>query len=309
MKKIKNLLASLLVLASVSAPALAQSQWTEIDNLITRSQDVVDILDEGYRRIGGASALVGTNIVADNMLTGTFSYSNFGVLDYRQTLMDSTTTGNYNVELSNVADAAYSMTVQEYIDGQYIDGQEAFNAAIDTYIDAASVFAKAVRVNELATAAVTSGNVQDARALQDYINANNLMLTNSMIDTYNTSIGSVEDTVQFYSAVAILKDDATSIAAIQSDADAAGRDYIYANDAIYTSGNELQWGFTGPDGDTAYNFTRTVDMSPYVTTNLSTIRTAGRDDEFYTSGPTDANTCYFATPEQKADPADPCYGT
>jgi hypothetical protein len=69
MKKIKKLLASLLVLASVSDPALAQSQWTEIDNLISTSQDVVDILDEGHRRIGGASALVGTNIVGDNMLT------------------------------------------------------------------------------------------------------------------------------------------------------------------------------------------------------------------------------------------------
>ena len=78
------------------------------------------------------------------------------------------------------------MTVQEYIDGQYIDGQEAFNAAIDTYIDAASVFAKAVRVNELATAAVTSGNVQDARALQDYINANNSAASQTQcITTYN----------------------------------------------------------------------------------------------------------------------------
>lgn len=307
MKKTMKLMFALLVSASVSGH-LHASQWSEVDALINSSQDVVDILDEGYRRIAGASALVGTNIVDDGVLTATYSYSNFGVIDYRQTLMDSTTTGTYNSNLTAVQNATYSMSVQEYLDGQYTKSQDEFNAAIDTYIDAASVFAKAVKVNELAAAAAASNNIQDARALQDYITNNSLSVTSTMMNDYNNSLGGVEGAVQLYSAIAILKEDSTTVASIQSDADAAGRDYIYANDAIYTASNNLEWGFTGPDGDTAYNYTRQVDMSAYVTNNQSTIRNAGTSDNFYTDGPTQ-NSCFFATPEEKADPADPCYGT
>ena len=304
MKKMKLMLA---LLVSVSASAHLQAQWSEVDGLITHSQEVVDILDEGYRRIAGAGALVGTNIVGDDMLTGTFQYSNFGVIDYRQTLMDQNTLVLYNSAMNSVAGASYSMSVQEYLDGQYTKTGEEFDAAIDSYVAAASVFAKAVMVNNLASAASASENIQDARALQDYITDNSLSLSTNMQTAYNNSISEVEDAVQLYSAVAILKDDTSSVASIQSDADAASRDYIYANDAIYDSqAKTLQVGFTGPSGQTQYDMTRSVDMSAYVTTNLNTIRNAGTSDDFYQDGPTQ-NSCFFATSTQQSDPSDACY--
>jgi hypothetical protein len=297
----------LALLVSVSASAHLQAQWSEVDTLITNSQGVVDILDEGYRRIAGAGALVGTNIVGDAMLTGTFQYSNFGVVDYRQTLMDQNTLVLYNSALNSVAGASYSMSVQEYLDGQYIKSQDEFDAAIDTYVAAASVFAKAVMVNNLASAASASENIQDARALQDYITDNSLSLSTNMQTAYNNSIDEVEDAVQLYSAVAILKDDTTTVASIQSDADAASRDYIYANDAIYDGqAMTLQVGFTGPSGQTQYDMTRSVDMSTYVTNNLSTIRNAGTSDDFYQDGPTQ-NSCFFATSTDEQDPSNACY--
>jgi hypothetical protein len=297
----------LALLVSVSVSGHLQAQWSEVDTLITNSQGVVDILDEGYRRIAGAGALVGTNIVGDAMLTGTFQYSNFGVVDYRQTLMDQNTLVLYNSALNSVAGASYSMSVQEYLDGQYIKSQDEFDAAIDTYVAAASVFAKAVMVNNLASAASASENIQDARALQDYITDNSLSLSTNMQTAYNNSISEVEDAVQLYSAVAILKDDTTSVASIQSDADAASRDYIYANDAIYDGqAMTLQVGFTGPSGQTQYDMTRSVDMSTYVTNNLSTIRNAGTSDDFYQDGPTQ-NSCFFATSTDEQDPSNACY--
>ena len=292
---------------SVSGHLHAQSQWSEVDTLIGASQDVVDILDEGYRRIAGAGALVGTSIVGDNMMTGSFSYSNFGIIDYRRTMMDSTTINAYNNAMLSVENSTYSMSVQEYLDGQYTKTQGEFDAAIDTYVAAATVFAKAVRVNELAYAASQSDNVQDARAIQDYITDNTLAITGTMQTNYNDSISDVEDAVQLYSAVAILKEDSTTVASIQSDADTVGRDYIYANDAIYDGQAEtLNIGFTGPSGQNQYNMTRSVDMSAYVTNNLSTIRGEGNTDDFYNDGPT-RNTCFFATAAQQADPSDACY--
>jgi hypothetical protein len=297
----------LALLVSVSASAHLQAQWSEVDGLITHSQEVVDILDEGYRRISGAGALVGTNIVGDAMLTSTFEYSNFGVIDYRQTLMDQNTLVLYNSAMNSVAGASYSMSVQEYLDGQYIKSQDEFDAAIDTYVAAASVFAKAVMVNNLASAASASENIQDARALQDYITDNSLSLSTNMQTAYNNSIDEVEDAVQLYSAVAILKDDTTSVASIQSDADAASRDYIYANDAVYDGqAMTLQVGFTGPSGQTQYDMTRSVDMSAYVTNNWSTIRNAGTSDDFYQDGPTQ-NSCFFATSTDEQDPSNACY--
>ena len=246
MKKTMKLMLALLVSVSVSGH-LHASQWSEVDTLIGASQEVVDILDEGYRRIAGAGALVGTSIVGDDMLTGTFQYSNFGVIDYRQTLMDSTTIGDYNSAMLSVENSTYSMSVQEYLTGQYTKTQGEFDAAIDTYVAAASVFAKAVKVNDLAYAASQSDNIQDARALQDYISDNTLAITGTMQSNYNNSIDDVEDAVQLYSAVAILKNDSTTVASIQQDADNAGRDYIYANDAVYDGQAEtLAWGFTGP---------------------------------------------------------------
>lgn len=307
MKKTMKLMFALLVSVSVSGHLQAQSQWSEVDTLIGASQDVVDILDEGYRRIAGAGALVGTSIVGDNMMTGTFSYSNFGIIDYRQTMMDSTTINAYNSAMLSVENSTYSMSVQEYLDGQYTKTQGEFDAAIDTYVAAATVFAKAVRVNELAYAASQSDNVQDARALQDYVTDNTLAITGTMQTNYNDSISDVEGAVQLYSAVAILKEDSTTVASIQSDADTAGRDYIYANDAIYDGQAEtLNIGFTGPSGQTQYAMTRSVDMSAYVTNNLSTIRGEGNTDDFYNDGPT-RNTCFFATAAQQADPSDACY--
>ena len=297
---------ALLVSVSVSGH-LHASQWSEVDALINASQDVVDILGEGYRRIGGAAELVGTNIVGDNMLTSSYQYSNFGILDTRQTMMDSTTINSYNSAMTSVSNASYSMSVQEYLDGQYITSQEEFDAAIDTYVAAASVFAKAVMVNNLANAAAASENIQDARALQDYLSDNSLGITSEMQSSYNDSISDVEDAVQLYSAVAILKDDSTTVASIQGEADAAGRDYIYANDAIYDGqAQELQVGFTGPSGQTQYDMTRSVDMSAYVTVSSSTIRNAAVGEDFYEDGPT-RNSCFFATSAQQSDPSDACY--
>ena len=199
------------------------------------------------------------------------------------------------------------MSVQEYLDGQYTKTQGEFDAAIDTYVAAATVFANAVVVNDLAYAASQSDNIQDARALQDYITDNTLAITNTMQGNYNNSISDVEDAVQLYSAVAILKEDSTTVASIQSDADTASRDYIYANDAIYDGQAEtLNIGFTGPSGQTQYAMTRSVDISAYVTNNLSTIRGEGNTDDFYNDGPT-RNTCFFATAAQQADPSDACY--
>ena len=296
----------LLVSVSVSGHLQAQT-WSEVDTLIGASQEVVDILDEGYRRIAGAGALVGTSIVGDDMLTGTFQYSNHGVIDYRQTLMDVTTLNDYNSAMASVENSTYSMSVQEYLNGQYIKTQDEFDAAIDTYVAAATVFAKAVRVNDLANAAETSQSIQDARALQDYITDNTLSITTSMQSDYNNSIDDVEDAVQLYSAVAILKGDNTTVASIQQDADNASRDYIYANDAVYDGQAEtLAWGFTGPSSATQYDMTRTVDMSDFVTNNLSTIRGAGNTDDFYTDGPTQ-NSCFFATSAEESDPSNACY--
>lgn len=222
--------------------------------------------------------------------------------------MDASETGEYNIQLLNVSNATYGMSTQEYLDGQYTKAGDEFDAAVDTFVDAASVFAKAVKINDLAIVASASGNVQDARALQDYVNSNNVLLGNSDITAYNDAMFHIEDTVQLYSAVAILKDDANTVANIQSDADDAGRDYVYANDAIYDDqGSTLSWGFTGPSGETQYAMTRSVDMSSYVLNNQSTLRNAGTSSDFYQDGPTQ-NACFFATPAQKADPADPCYG-
>ena len=279
----------------MSVSAQAQT-WTEIDALIDTSAAIAGTLDESYLRIGGASSLVGTSIISDNMLTETYQYTSNGETITSQTTMQSTQTGQYNISVMDVMDASYTVSVQEYLDGQYTQAGNDFSAAIDTYIDAASIFARAVKLNELATTAETTGNLSDARAVQDYINANNILLTNTDIAAFNNSIGDVEDAVRLYSAVAILKEDSTTVASLQSEADAAGRDYLYANDAAFSNSNNLVWGFTGPDGETAYDFTRTVDMSAYVLTNRLQLRSAGSDTTFYQSGPTQ-NACFFSSDE------------
>ena len=296
MKKM-NLILALLV--SASASGHLQAQWSEVDTLITKSQGVVDILDEGYERIAGASALVGTSIVGDGMMTAN--------LNGDQTLMTSSALGDYNNAMTSVSNATYSVSVQDYLDGQYTATQAEFDAAVDTYVAAASVFAKSVMVNNLASAASASENIQDARALQDYISDNNLGITGIMQSDYNNSIDEVEDAVQLYSAVAILKDDTTTVASLQTDADNASRDYMYADDAVYDDQAEtLEWGYTGPSAETQYNITTSVDMSAYVTNSISALETAASTDDFYNDGPTQ-NACFFATSAQQSDPLDACY--
>ena len=103
MKGTKNLLTILLVSVSVSAQA---QTWTEIDALIDTSAAIAGTLDESYLRIGGASSLVGTSIISNNMLTETYQYTSNGETITSQTTMQSTQTGQYNISVMDVMDAA-----------------------------------------------------------------------------------------------------------------------------------------------------------------------------------------------------------
>jgi len=265
---------------SVSGQALAEAQsWTTIDNLVNASGNIVTTFDAGIKAIAGTIEYAPQGgIMQDGSLY--------------QHHMKQEDVDAYNLAVMEVTADDYTLSAAEYLAQQATQAQGNLDAAVDQYVNAASIFIEATRLGEMAQEAQTSGDATQAQAVQDYVNTNNVLITTADITDYNESLDTVELAAETWATIEAVYQNGEAVAGLQSQADQLGYDFANADDLFLDRYSEMTQSaaiiFNHNAMDAAVIF---VDVQ----SNLKTIEEmnmAGEQGGFYTTGPTQ-NPCFF----------------
>ena len=216
MKLSKLMTMTALVLVNVSAQAEVL-QWSSVDNLVSASESIKTTFNAGIRRTAGVGvyAQVG-GIAGDGLMTPVH-------MSYAQ--KDA-----YNSAIGEVQNDIFQKTAEEYLAEQSELAQGNFNAAVDAFVDAASVFVQATYVNALSAQVQASGDAVEGQALQAYVTDNNVLITTANVDIYNEALDTVELAAETWATVEAVYQDPQRVAGLQQMADNNGVDFLNAND-------------------------------------------------------------------------------
>ena len=170
--RLKALLASLIV----SAPAYSN----EIDTLVNASQSIRDSFKYGIQAVGGLQSYSTQGKIA-----------NTGTVDQGKISYDKSSAYNQAIAAVQNATYTYDPGAQEYFDDQADIAMNEVNIAVDTFVQASQAVIEVVVINEMAQDAQNAGDEREAMALQEYIEANDVMLADAEVDMYNDALDSV----------------------------------------------------------------------------------------------------------------------
>ena len=169
MKKLLILILGLFLIDS------AQSQTDTVQDLIDASSSIIDTVDLGHYAVQGLNYYAGVGGIAP---TDTID----------QALITQLQMTNYNDALSAVQNAVYYNT-QALLQDAHETEMVQLESAVDDFVAATTSLITVVNVFEQASNADT---VQEQQQLQDYIQDNNVGLTQTQVDNYNNSLESVQ---------------------------------------------------------------------------------------------------------------------
>jgi len=244
--------------------------------LVETSGSIVATFDQGIQYVGGVTtATVNGEIVG----VGTASESH---LTYEQA-------DAYNAALDATQQAVYTMSVQEYVDVARQDAAADFGVAVDSYIGASSVLIEAVTVNDMANDAEKSGDAIKAQSVQSYIATNDVTISDTHVDVYNDSLDAVEESGQAFAAFVAVANNGELMSQMESEVAAVGEDFLNADSLMFVAAAE------GPTVVTLFNTTSmfiSFDLGMgYI--NSAQIYGDGMNSEFYNTGPTGGDPCFF----------------
>jgi len=264
-----------IALAFLSVSVKAQPT-IDMGQLVETSGSIVATFDQGIQYVGGVTtATVNGEIVG----VGTASESH---LTYEQA-------DAYNAALDATQQAVYTMSVQEYVDVARQDAAADFGVAVDSYIGASSVLIEAVTVNDMANDAEKSGDAIKAQSVQSYIATNDVTISDTHVDVYNDSLDAVEESGQAFAAFVAVANNGELMSQMESEVAAAGEDFLNADSLMFVAAAE------GPTVVTLFNTTSmfiSFDLGMgYI--NSAQIYGDGINSEFYNTGPTGGDPCFF----------------
>lgn len=263
----KALLASLIV----SAPAYSN----EIDNLVNASQSIRDSFKYGIQAVGGMHSYAVQGKIAP---TGT---TEGGKISYDQS-------DAYNQALAAVQNAVYTYNpgAQEYFDNQADQAMNEVNTAIDTFVEASQAVIEVVVVNQMAEDAQNAGDERGAMALQEYIEANDVVLADAEVDFYNESLENVESSAQVAAAYFAVANDEDLVAAADEMAYDIRVTYQEAASSFFDAATQAVW--ISFDGGTTI---QGLALGGYFVT-VEAIIVEGEQTDFFRTSPEGG--CWFA---------------
>jgi hypothetical protein len=265
--RLKALLASLIV----SAPAYSN----EIDNLVNASQSIRDSFKYGIQAVGGMHSYASQGKIAP---TGTVQG---GKISYDQS-------NAYNQALAAVQNAVYTYNpgAQEYFDNQADQAMNEVNTAVDTFVEASQAVIEVVVVNQMAEDAQNAGDERGAMALQEYIEANDVVLADAEVDFYNESLENVESAAQVAAAYFAVANDEDLVASADDMAYDIRVTYQEAATSFFDAATQAVWvSFDG--GETIQGLT----LGGYFVT-VEAIIVEGEQTDFFRTSPEGG--CWFA---------------
>jgi hypothetical protein len=266
-RRLKAILASLIV----SAPAYSN----EIDTLVNASQSIRDSFKYGIQAVGGLQSYSTQGKIA-----------NTGTVDQGKISYDKSSAYNQAIAAVQNATYTYDPGAQEYFDDQADIAMNEVNIAVDTFVQASQAVIEVVVVNEMAQDAQNAGDEREAMALQEYIEANDVMLADAEVDMYNDALDSVESAAQVAAAYMAVANDAELVAAADEMAYDVRVTYEEAASSFFDIATQGVWvSFDG--GDTIQG----LMLSGYFVTVESIIE-EGQQTEFFRTSPEGG--CWFA---------------
>jgi len=265
--RLKALLASLIV----SAPAYSN----EIDTLVNASQSIRDSFKYGIQAVGGLQSYSTQGKIA-----------NTGTVDQGKISYDKSSAYNQAIAAVQNATYTYDPGAQEYFDDQADMAMNEVNIAVDTFVQASQAVIEVVVVNEMAQDAQNAGDEREAMALQEYIEANDVMLADAEVDMYNDALDSVESAAQVAAAYMAVANDAELVAAADEMAYDVRVTYEEAASSFFDIATQGVW--VSFDGG---NTIQGLMLSGYFVTVESIIE-EGQQSEFFRTSPEGG--CWFA---------------
>lgn len=265
--RLKALLVSLIV--------SAQAHSNEIDNLVNASQSIRDSFKYGIQAVGGMHSYASQGKIAP---TGT---TEGGKISYNQS-------DAYNQALAAVQNAVYTYNpgAQEYFDNQADQAMNEVNTAIDTFVEASQAVIEVVVVNQMAQDAQEAGDERGAMALQEYIEANDVVLADAEVDFYNESLENVESAAQVAAAYFAVANDEELVAAADEMAYDIRVTYQEAATSFFDAATQAVW--VSFDGGTTI---QGLALGGYFVT-VEAIIVEGEQTDFFRTSPEGG--CWFA---------------
>jgi len=169
MKKTAILLSAFL---SVSA---AHSETT-IDNLVDASRTIAAKLEQGRYAVYGAEHYASVGGIID-----------YNAVDDEQYIINEGDIAAYNDALAGVRDALY-FTTQMKLEEKYEESMVKVSDAVDNFIVASVQLSVVEEVAEKAEAAQETASVEDQIAVQEYVEQNDVSISQETVVEYNQSL-------------------------------------------------------------------------------------------------------------------------
>jgi len=185
--KYKSLAALVIVSAQLNA--------SEIDDLVNTSQSIRDTFAYGIKTIAGSGAYAWDGNIAPSMA------ENGHITTEQQNA--------YNAAVAAVQAATYTYdpNADEYFQDQADQAMDVVSQMIDAYVEASQQVIMVAEVNERAEQAQTAPDEREAMALQEFIAANNVTLTDQDISAYNEALSNTESAIQTAAAFMAVAND------------------------------------------------------------------------------------------------------
>ena len=257
-----------------SAPVSAN----EIDNLVTNSQALRDTFKYGIQAIGGMMSYANVGGIAP---TGTVDPG----------LISKAKQDAYNNAVLQFQNATYTWdpNADEYFQDQSQQAMNNLGQTVDTYVDAATALITVATVNEMAQDAQEAPDSREAIALQEYMDANDVLLDDQEVDTYNESLQAVEVAAQTAAAYMAVANDPSLIESANDSAYAMNVTYQESQASFFDASTGMltvEWA--------GQNQVVMLDMNGYFKLDAEII-TEGSTSGFYTTSPEGG--CWFIEDE------------
>lgn len=261
-------------LMSLSLIASAPLSANELDNLVNSSQAIRDTFKYGIQAIGGMANYAQLGGIA-----------NTGVVD--QGLIEKAKQDAYNQAVLDFKNATYTYdpNADQYFEDQSQQAMDNLGETIDAYVDAATALIEVATVNEMAQDAAEAPDSREAMALQEYVEANDVLLDDTEVEDYNNALQAVEVAAQTAAAYMAVANDATLLDSANDAAydmrvtyQESQATYFDASTGVLT----VEWA--------GQNQTVMLDMSSYYKADIDII-TEGSTSMFYTTSPEGG--CWF----------------
>lgn len=271
-----------LKIATLTSLCLLSSavQSSELDDLIATSGAIVSQIDRGILITGAAMGYAHTGTgLSSGQLSGTAYISEEQVTAYGNALNGM------------VAYLPYG-SAQDYLDEQAQDQLADMEAAIDDFTEVVVDMLSVIEVNEMAEAA---DNPDDQAAVQEYVAANDMSISQEDADAYNQSLDAIETAANTAAAYIAVSSNEDAVAYL----DQAAQDNntrIEQNTLSYSASNQavsITWASGSAASSIYLNGTGDFGIDIYMSDAV--ILEAGAQSELYLTGPTYLSYICFTT--------------